>query len=90
MHKKNTEQLVNSIDDTIKRNYAFAFINGARKAIENDYGRSYLSPTVKDNCEYVTIKTSLLFTILVIMILVVILQVLLKNMPNVIKGYYHK
>lgn len=54
--QENTEQLVNSIDDTIKRNYAFAFINGARKAIESDYGRSYLSPTVKDNCEYVNNK----------------------------------
>ena len=54
--QENTEQFVNSIDDIIKQNYAFAFINGARKAIESDYGRSYLSPTVNDNCEYVNNK----------------------------------
>ena len=50
------ENIIVDINSIIKQNYAFAFINGARKAIEGDYGRSYLSPTVKDDCEYVKNK----------------------------------
>ena len=50
------ENIIVDINSIIKQNYAFAFINGARKAIEGDYGRSYLFPTVKDDCEYVKNK----------------------------------